>query len=75
LRLQLKPEFTVMQMARRRAVFGSRLRAGAHAVLASLRALVPAHLASVSRPVLAWAHAVSVLSPVLASGETVPKVR
>jgi hypothetical protein len=64
-----------MQMARLRAVSGSPLRAGARAVSASLRALVPAHLVSVSRPVSARAHAVSALSPVLASEETVPKAR
>ena len=64
-----------MQMARRRVVFGSRLRAGARVVLASLRALVLAQPVSVSLPVLAWARGASALSPALASEETAPRER
>jgi hypothetical protein len=59
-----------MQMARRRAVFGSGLRAGARAVLASLRALV--HLVSALLRVsvhLVWASLRALVSvpPVSAS--------
>jgi hypothetical protein len=48
-----------MQMARRRVVFGSGLRAGALAVSALLRAWVPAQPVSASLLVLAWARGVS----------------
>jgi hypothetical protein len=58
-------------MARRRAVFGSRLRAGARAVWASFRALVRAHPVSASLQVSAWARAASALNPALARAGTV----
>jgi hypothetical protein len=62
-------------MARRRAVFGSGLRAGARAVSASLRALVPVQPVSASLLVLAWVRGVSALNPVLASEETASTAR
>jgi hypothetical protein len=64
-----------MQMARRRVVFGSGLRAGALAVSALLRAWVPAQPVSASLLVLAWEHGVSALSPALASAEMAPRAR
>jgi hypothetical protein len=64
-----------MQMARRRAVFGSGPRAGVRAAWASLRASVLAHPVSALRPVLAWARAVSALSPALASEEAASRAR
>jgi hypothetical protein len=60
-----------MQMARRRVVFGSGLRAGARAVSALLRAWAPAQPVSASFLVLAWARGVSASLRVLVPAQPV----